>query len=209
MARDQSRRAKFARRRQEIRKLYGLIAANAGDGGFARHIARHEIVDDRLAEAILVIQHIMGDAESTRHAARVGDVAPRAAGSLAGCRRAMIVKLQRDADRFVARPLRPEPRPATNRRPRTWRPRCDGRAPARPIRRRLDQGIGSILAGRSSSRRFMSVSSMEDAYSDIWALSSYGAGQASEIDKIHLIRAEKFKAIEVENCGRIFFYPCD
>src|SRR5262249_6932017 len=68
----------------------------------AMRVAVGEIVDHGLAEAALVIQHVMRDADRGRDVAGIVNVAPGAAGALAMRRRTMIVELQRDADDVIA-----------------------------------------------------------------------------------------------------------
>ncbi len=61
-----------------------------------------EIVDHLGAEAAFVVEHVMRDPQPVAHRARVADVAPGAARSGAPHRLAMIVELERDADRLGA-----------------------------------------------------------------------------------------------------------
>jgi hypothetical protein len=96
------KRRKLARGLQEVAELDAAIALDARHRRLAERVGVSEIVDDGLAEAILVIEHVMGNAELGGDIARVVDVLPGAAGALAVGRRAMIVKLQRDADDIVA-----------------------------------------------------------------------------------------------------------
>ena len=60
----QRRGAEVARRLQQIAKLDPLIAADAGDGGFAAGVAVDEIVDHGGAKPALIVEHIMRDAEA-------------------------------------------------------------------------------------------------------------------------------------------------
>ena len=94
--------AEFARGRQQIAKLDRAVALDAGHRRFAQCIAVGEIVDHQFAKAALVIQHVVRDADPLGDIARIVDVLPGAAGALAMGGRAMIVKLQRDADDVVA-----------------------------------------------------------------------------------------------------------
>ena len=61
-----------------------------------------ELVDHAGAEAALVIQHVMGDAEPVGDQLRVVDVLARAAGTGPSYRFAMVVQLQRHADHLGA-----------------------------------------------------------------------------------------------------------
>ena len=103
MPRHQRRGPKLARGLQKIGELHALIAAHAGDRRLAREIARREIGDDRLLETVLVIQHVMRDAERVRHAPRIHNVPPSAAGALTRHGRSVVVKLKRNANGLVAR----------------------------------------------------------------------------------------------------------
>ena len=55
-------RAEFLRGGQEVSELDGLVAGHAGDRGLEGDIALGEGIDHRLAEAILVVQHVMRNA---------------------------------------------------------------------------------------------------------------------------------------------------
>ena len=88
--------------RQQIGELHGLVAGDAGDGRFPRDVAFRERIDHRLAEPLLVIEDVMGNAERLGDAAGIGDVLPGAAGAGPVGRRAMVIKLQRHADDVVA-----------------------------------------------------------------------------------------------------------
>src|SRR6202453_1619925 len=98
----QRRGAEFARGLEQIAKLDRAIALDARHWRLARGVAVGEIVDHRFAKAVLIIQHIMRDADPLSNVARVVDVLPGATGALAMGGRAMIVKLQRDADDIVS-----------------------------------------------------------------------------------------------------------
>jgi hypothetical protein len=87
---------------EQVAELDALIAAHAGDRGFAGEIGIGEILHHRLAEAALVIEHVMGDADAIGDAAGVVDVLPGAAGALAACGGAVVIELQRHADDVVA-----------------------------------------------------------------------------------------------------------
>ena len=94
--------AEFARGLQQIAELDRLIALDARHRRLAGDIAVGETVDHRLLEAALVVEHVMRNADALGDRARVVDVLAGAAGALAVGRRAVIVKLQRDADDVVA-----------------------------------------------------------------------------------------------------------
>jgi len=96
------RSAKLARGLEQVAKLDGTVALDARDGRFAGGVAFGEHVDHRLAEAVLIVQHIMRDADPLGDVTRVVNVLTRAAGALAMGGRAMVVKLQRDADDVIA-----------------------------------------------------------------------------------------------------------
>ena len=96
------RGAEFARGRQQIAKLDRAVALDAGHRRLAERVAVGEIVDHRFAEAALVVEHVMRNADPLGDVAGVVDVLPGAAGALAMGGRAMIVKLQRDADDVIA-----------------------------------------------------------------------------------------------------------
>ena len=95
-------RAKFARGRQQIAKLDRAVALDAGHRRFAERVAVGKIVDHGFAEAAFVVEHVMRNADPLGDVAGVVDVLAGAAGALAMGGRAMIVKLQRDADDVIA-----------------------------------------------------------------------------------------------------------
>jgi len=94
-------RAEFARGLEQIAEFYRAIALDAGHRRLAQRIAFGKGVDHRFAEALLVIQNVMRDADPFGHVARVVNVLAGTAGALAMRRRAVIVKLQRDPDDIV------------------------------------------------------------------------------------------------------------
>ena len=94
--------AEIARGLQKVGELDGLVARNARDRRLAGDIAFSERVDHRLAEPLLIVEHIVRDAERLGHAARVGDILAGAARAGAMRGRAMVVELQRHADDVVA-----------------------------------------------------------------------------------------------------------
>ena len=66
----QSVGAEVLRGGQKVGKLDRLVAGNAGNRRFAGDIALGEGIDDRLAEALFIVEHVMGDAERIRDATR-------------------------------------------------------------------------------------------------------------------------------------------
>src|SRR6185437_7381634 len=86
---------------EKVAKLDPLVAADARDRRLAAAVALGEILDHRLAEPRLVVEHIVRDAEPSRDRRRVAHILPGAAGTLAPGRGAMVVELQRDADDIV------------------------------------------------------------------------------------------------------------
>ena len=94
--------AELARGVEQVAELDRLVALDAGHRRLAGDIAFGEAVDHRFLEAALVVEHVMRDADALGDRARVVDVLAGAAGALAVRRRAMVVKLQRDADDVVA-----------------------------------------------------------------------------------------------------------
>ena len=102
VTRRQNLRTEFARGVQEIVKFDRHVAVDAGDRRLAFDIALRETVDHRFLEAALVIEHVMRDADAVGNIARIVNILPRAAGALAVLgRRAVVVKLQRNADHVV------------------------------------------------------------------------------------------------------------
>ena len=97
--------AEVAGRAEQVGELDRLVAGDARHRRLAGDIAVGEAVDDRLAEALLVVEDIVGDAEGFGDAARVVDVLAGAAGALPVGRLAVVVELQRHADDVVAGPL--------------------------------------------------------------------------------------------------------
>ena len=96
------RSAKFARSRKQIAEFDRAVALDARHRGLAKGVTFGEIVDYRFTEAVLIVQHIMRDADLLGDKARVMDVLPGTAGAFAMGGRAVIVKLQCDADDVVA-----------------------------------------------------------------------------------------------------------
>ena len=94
--------AELARGLEQIAKLDRAVALDARHRRLARGVAVGEIVDHRFAKTVLVVQHVMRNADPLGDIAGIVDVLPGAAGALAMGGRAMIVELQRDADDVVA-----------------------------------------------------------------------------------------------------------
>jgi len=88
---------------QQVAELHRLVAAHARDGGLAAGIGVGEVLDHRLPEAGLVVEHVVGNADGVGGRAGVQDVLAGAAGALAADRGAVVVKLERDADHLIAR----------------------------------------------------------------------------------------------------------
>ncbi len=87
---------------QQVLEFHPLIAADAGHGGGAGQIAVGKFVDHGVFENVLIIQHVMREAHILGHAAGIVDVDASATGAFFGQRRAVIVKLQGDADHIIA-----------------------------------------------------------------------------------------------------------
>ena len=95
--------AELARHAEQVGELRPHIAADAGDRRAAGEIFVGELLDHIFAKCAFVVEHVMRDSEPVGDRARIGDVVARAARALApGCR-AIIVKLQGDADHLIAR----------------------------------------------------------------------------------------------------------
>ena len=78
------------------------LHSTQGIGVSPVEIALGEAVDHRLAEARLVVEHVMRNADRLRHAAGIVDVLAGAAGAFAMGGGAVVVELERDADDIVA-----------------------------------------------------------------------------------------------------------
>ena len=87
---------------QQVAELDLLIAGDARHRRLAGEIAVGERVHHVLREPRLIVEHVMGNAESLRHAAGILNVLAGAAGALAADRLAVVVELERDADDVVA-----------------------------------------------------------------------------------------------------------
>ena len=91
---------------EQVLELHPFVAADAGHRRCAREVAVGELVDHRVLEDVLVVEHVMGKAHRLGDAAGVVDVEARAAGALLGERRAVVVELQASRRRHRS-PLRP------------------------------------------------------------------------------------------------------
>ena len=94
--------AEIAGEAEEVGELHPLVARHAGDRRPSARIFVGEPGDDAVAEAALIIEDVMGKAESGGDRLRVGDVAPCAAGLGASGSRAVVVELEGDADHLRA-----------------------------------------------------------------------------------------------------------
>ena len=95
-------RERILRGGQEIGELDRLVAGHAGDRRLAGDIALREGVDDRLAEALLIVEHVMRNAQRFGNATGVVYVLSGAARTGAMGGRAVVVELQRHADDVIA-----------------------------------------------------------------------------------------------------------
>ena len=102
MPRCQAVGAKFLCHAQEIGEFRPHIAADAGHRGAPRKVIVSELFDHFFAERAFMIEHVMRDPEPVGHGARIADVVTGAAGTFAPGGRAIIIKLQRNADHFCA-----------------------------------------------------------------------------------------------------------
>ncbi len=87
---------------EQILELHRAVALDAGDRRLAGEIALGEALDHGVAEAVLVVEDVMGNADLLGDAARVMDVLPGAAGPGAVDGGAMVIELQRHADDVIA-----------------------------------------------------------------------------------------------------------
>ena len=102
MAGGKHARAELARGGEQLIELDRPVALDARHRRLACRIAVGEPLDHRLAKAILIVQHIVRNADPFGDEAGVVDVLAGAACALAMGRRAMVVKLQRHADHVIA-----------------------------------------------------------------------------------------------------------
>ena len=94
--------AEIPRGLEQIGEFHVLVAGDAGNRRLACDIGARERLDHLLAEALLVVEHVVRNAEPGGDVARVVDVLAGAAGALAMGRRAVVVELHRHADDVVA-----------------------------------------------------------------------------------------------------------
>ena len=87
---------------EQVAELHGAIALDAGDRRLAGEIALGEALDHRVAEAALIVEHVMRNADRLGDAAGVVDILAGAAGAGAVHGFAMVVELQGDADDVIA-----------------------------------------------------------------------------------------------------------
>src|SRR5581483_2378482 len=92
----------LARRLEQLVELDLLVADHAWDRGLAGHVALGERLHDGRSEALLVVEHIVGDAEPVGDAARIMDVLAGTARAAPSDGLAVIVELKGDAYDVVA-----------------------------------------------------------------------------------------------------------
>ena len=91
-------RPQFARHAEQVGEFRPHVAADAGHRRASSEVFVGELFDHVFAESAFMVEDIMGDTQPVGHGARIANVIARAACALApGCR-AIIVKLERDAD---------------------------------------------------------------------------------------------------------------
>src|SRR3546814_8020515 len=88
---------------EQVAELHPLIAAHARDGRRPGEVGVDEIVHYVGAEAVLVIEHVMRDADPVGDPARIVDVLAGATRPGPSRGRPVVVELQRHADHVVAR----------------------------------------------------------------------------------------------------------
>ena len=96
--------AELAGEAQQIGELHPLVARDAGDRRPPARIFVGEALDHALAEAALIVEHVMGDAEPVGDRLGVVNVLAGAAGLRAPGRLALVVELQGHADHLGAAP---------------------------------------------------------------------------------------------------------
>jgi len=94
--------AEVARNPEKITKLDPLVASNARDRGLTTAVIIDKIVDDRGAKAALVVEHVMGDAETIGDLGGIVYVPPSATSAGTPRCGAVVVELQRGADDLEA-----------------------------------------------------------------------------------------------------------
>src|SRR5262245_23871633 len=88
-------------RGQQLVELDLLVAGHTWDRRFAGSVAVGKGLHDGRFEALLVVQHVVRNGQTIRHATRVVNVLAGAAGPGPSQRLAVIVELQGDADDLV------------------------------------------------------------------------------------------------------------
>ena len=139
MPRCQRGGAEIARRAEEIAELDRAVALDARDRRPSRKIVVGETVHHFRAEAVLVVENIMGDVDLRGDLSRVMNVLAGATGARPMRGGAMVVKLEGDADDVIALLLQQGGHDRGNRRRPTWR------------RRRESWKVGSEDRANSSS----------------------------------------------------------
>ena len=94
--------AEIARRSEQVGEFHVLVAGDAGDRRFARDIGARERLDHLLAEALLVVENVVGNSEPRGDVAGVVDILAGAARALAMGRLAVVVELHGHADHVIA-----------------------------------------------------------------------------------------------------------
>ena len=79
-----------------------LVAGDAGHRGFSVPIGRSERLDHRVTEALLVVEHVVGNAQRCGGPARISDILTGAAGALPAGGRAVVVELEGNAHHLIA-----------------------------------------------------------------------------------------------------------
>ena len=87
---------------EQIGEFHVLVAGDARDRRLAGDIGAGERLDNLLSKALLVIEHVMGNAEPGRDITRVVDILPGATCALAMRGFAVVIELHRHADDIVA-----------------------------------------------------------------------------------------------------------
>ena len=89
-------------RLQQVFEFHPLIAANARHGRGPSKVAFSEIVDNRFAKRVFIVQYIMRKIELFGHAARIMYVTASTAGAFFCECGSVIVKLQGNANNIIA-----------------------------------------------------------------------------------------------------------
>src|SRR5579875_214672 len=150
--------AEILHRVEEIGELDLAIAGDAGNRRLAFGIAAGETVDHLFPEALFIIEHVVRNAELCRNLPGIMNILPGTAGAFAMFRRAVIVKLQRHADHFIALfdEKRSHGRGIDAARHRDDDTRLGGRL--RQVEAVAEQGHGAIgLSGKRPQRRVLDI----------------------------------------------------